>query len=422
MVSDKLFNRNFTLVLIGQIISLFGNTIIRLVLPLYLLDLTDSASLYGIVSACSMIPMIILSPIGGILADRVSKRNIMVGLDFFTAALLLIFSAVTQVVNPIITIMVTMMILFGIQALYQPSVQASIPFLETDKNLLKANSLINQVNAISSILGPIIGGVLYGLYGIWPVVLIGAGCFTISAIMEIFIVIPFHKQENKAKAWQIIKGDFLEGLHFIAKERTALLKIGIVCAAINFVLSAMLIVGLPTILKIHLAVSSEMYSLAQGSLGIGSLLGGLLVALLGDKIKVEKLHFLLFGSSLSLTPIAVSLCLGVAPMVAYGVILVCCMIGLAMSTAFSIVALTYIQKETPGHLIGKVMACVSMICMCASPLGQAIYGILFEQFNEAPGVIVCVGILVALCISILSKSVFSGLKQIERVADLSMQN
>ena len=420
MVSDKLFNKNFSLVLIGQIISLFGNTIIRLVLPLYLLDLTGSASLYGIASACSMIPMIILSPIGGILADRVSKRNIMVGLDFATAALLLIFSVATKVINPVATIMVTMMILFGIQALYQPSVQASIPFLETDKNLLKANSLINQVNAISSILGPIIGGVLYGLYGIWPVVLISSGCFAISAIMEIFIVIPFKKQASKEKIWQIVKGDFLEGLHFIAKEKRVLLKIGLVCAAINLVLSAMLIVGLPTILRIHLAVSDEMYSFAQGSLGIGSLLGGLSVTLLGNKIKVDKLYLLLIGASISLLPIAASLCLGMTPMVAYVIILVCCMIGLAMTTAFSIVALTYIQKETPSHLIGKVMACISMICMCASPLGQAIYGVLFEQFDRAPGIIFCVGLLVALGISILSKGAFRALKQTEIIANVSV--
>ena len=112
MGNSKLFNKDFTLVIIGQIISLFGNAIIRLALPLYLLDLTGSATLYGTALACSMIPMILLSPIGGIIADRVNKRNVMVILDFSTAALLVLFAAGVKVLNPVIIIIITMMILF----------------------------------------------------------------------------------------------------------------------------------------------------------------------------------------------------------------------------------------------------------------------------------------------------------------------
>ena len=87
----KLFKRDFTLVVMGQIISLFGNAILRFALPLYLLRETGSSTLFGIVTACSFAPMVVLSMIGGVLADRVNKRNIMVGLDFSTAILILIF-------------------------------------------------------------------------------------------------------------------------------------------------------------------------------------------------------------------------------------------------------------------------------------------------------------------------------------------
>ena len=82
-MKQQLFSKDFTLVIIGQIISLFGNAIIRFALPLYLLNLTGSSALYGAVTACAFIPAILLSPIGGIAADRVNKRNIMVVLDFF---------------------------------------------------------------------------------------------------------------------------------------------------------------------------------------------------------------------------------------------------------------------------------------------------------------------------------------------------
>ena len=60
----NLFTRNFTLVVIGQIISLFGNQIIRYAIPLYLLNETKSAALYGIVLAMSFIPMLFMAPVG----------------------------------------------------------------------------------------------------------------------------------------------------------------------------------------------------------------------------------------------------------------------------------------------------------------------------------------------------------------------
>lgn len=85
-MQTKLFRRDFTLVVIGQIISLFGNAILRFALPLYLLRETGSSTLFGVVTACSFAPMVILSMVGGVLADRVNKRDIMVGLDFSTAA------------------------------------------------------------------------------------------------------------------------------------------------------------------------------------------------------------------------------------------------------------------------------------------------------------------------------------------------
>ena len=87
MKKQKLFHRDFTLVVVGQVVSLFGNAAIRFALPLYLLNQTGSSRLYGLVTACAFIPAVLLSPVGGVVADRVNKRNIMVLLDFFTAAL-----------------------------------------------------------------------------------------------------------------------------------------------------------------------------------------------------------------------------------------------------------------------------------------------------------------------------------------------
>ncbi len=132
---NKLFKRYFTMVVIGQIISLFGNAILRVALPLYLLRETDSSSLFGAVTACSFIPMMIFSLFGGVIADRKNKRNIMVALDFTTAAVILIFSFALGKVSLVPLMIAVLMILYSISGIYQSAVQASIPLI-TENNFL----------------------------------------------------------------------------------------------------------------------------------------------------------------------------------------------------------------------------------------------------------------------------------------------
>ncbi len=132
---NKLFKRDFTMVVIGQIISLFGNAILRVALPLYLLRETDSSSLFGAVTACSFILMMIFSLFGGVIADRKNKRNIMVALDFTTAAVILIFSFALGKVSLFPLMIAVLMILYSISGIYQSAVQASIPLI-TENNFL----------------------------------------------------------------------------------------------------------------------------------------------------------------------------------------------------------------------------------------------------------------------------------------------
>ena len=114
---------------IGQVISLFGNAVLRFALPLYLLRVTDSSTLYGTVTACAFVPMVIFSLLGGVIADRVNKRNIMVALDFSTAGVILVFYLLHGMVPLVPLLMVVLMILYGIAGAYEPAVQASIPLL-----------------------------------------------------------------------------------------------------------------------------------------------------------------------------------------------------------------------------------------------------------------------------------------------------
>ena len=176
-MNQKLFSKDFILVVIGQIISLFGNAAIRFALPLYLLNLTGSSALYGTVTACAFLPAILLSPIGGVAADRVNKRNVMVILDFFTAAVILVFSLLRNGENIVLLLTVTLMLLYGIAGAYQPSVQASIPVLVHQDNYMAANSIINIISSFASLIGPVLGGILYSAYGLESILWVCMVCF-----------------------------------------------------------------------------------------------------------------------------------------------------------------------------------------------------------------------------------------------------
>ena len=77
----QLFTRNFTLLLLGQASSLLGNYTLRFALSMFVLEETGSAATFAGILAVSMVPTILLSPLGGVLADRANRRNIMVALD-----------------------------------------------------------------------------------------------------------------------------------------------------------------------------------------------------------------------------------------------------------------------------------------------------------------------------------------------------
>lgn len=409
-MNQKLFTKDFTLVVIGQIISLFGNAAIRFALPLYLLNRTGSSALYGTVTACAFIPAILLSPIGGIVADRVNKRNIMVILDFFTAAVILTFSILMNEVNLVLLLTVTMMLLFGIAGAYQPSVQASIPALTGKENFMAANSIINTISSFSALLGPVLGGILYSTYGLKPVLWVCIVCFVLSAVMEIFIKIPYEKQIVDGSVWDMAARDFRDSFHFIRREKPAIGKALFIICGINLFLSAMIIVGMPymitEVLDLGNLQTGKLYGFAEGALAAGGLAGGICAGIFADRLKIKKAGHLVIICAASVFPMGIASLFIASGLINYIVMTICCFIIMVFSTMFTVQMMSFVQAETPQRLIGKVIAVILTVAMCAQPLGNAFYGVLFEICRgwEA-GVILFAG-GVSLLIAVSTKNVF----------------
>lgn len=406
-MNHKLLGKDFALVVAGQIVSLFGNAILRFSLPLFLLRETGSSALFGMVTASSLLPMILLSLLGGVLADRVNKRNIMVFLDFSTAGIIAGFYFLVGRVPTIPLFIVTLMLLYGISGTYQPAVQASIPVLVAKDHILTASAVVNQIGSLASLVGPVTGGWLYGLWGIELILKISVVCFAISAVMELFITIPYIKRPQEKTALQIVRHDLQDSTHFLRFEKPAFLKVCLVIAGLNLFLSSMVTISVPVMIVEHWGLSNQLLGIAQGLLAAGGVLGGLLTALLGKRLQPERAYVFLILCAMLTLLMGAGMLWSNTPYLKY---LILSGTGTAItifSTMFSIQMLAVVQRETPEHLIGKVIACIMTLIMCAQPIGQLTYGIFLEQISAVP-IITGAG-AISMCIALYAKKVLSEL-------------
>lgn len=408
MKQPKLWTKNFSLIVIGQIISLFGNNILRFALSMVILDMTGSVTIFATYLAISMIPTVLLSLFGGILADRVNRRNIMVGLDFLTSIFIFVFALIFHTYTFTMWIGVLLVLLSIIQSFYQPAVQSSIPIVVDQKYLMPANGIVIEVNALASLIGPILGGILYGFYGLYPILWVSTACFFFSAILEIFIKLPKTKIEKGKNIFKTITTDFKSAFSFLIKKQKNLFYLLLIVALLNFSLSSMLLVGLPFIIKILLGFSNQSYGYIEAAMGVGSILGGIFSGIVAKKLSFKKSYLFLFFSSIAIIPIAIAtMNLGNVNL-SYFLVLISVILSMLCATLFTVFAQTFMQKLTPNAMLGKVASVVTILSMCAMPLGQATYGLLFGNIKETY-IILFISIIVCIILTFFSKKIIGNL-------------
>lgn len=375
--------KDFNLIVLGQIISILGSALLRFALSLYVLDTTGSESLFATLYAVSNIPLL-LAPLGGAIADRFNRRNLMVIFDFTSSGivlcLLLLMNAGSVSTFKIGVIMVLLSI---IGALYTPSVTASIPLLVEEKKLEGANGIVQAVQALSAVAAPVLGGILYGVMGVKAVIVFSCIAFFLSAVMEIFIKIPYKKIEQEGHIIPIIVKDMKDGFTYIVKQKF-ILKVGVIAVLLNLVLSPYFLVGAPIILRVTMQSSDTMYGIGMGVINFATILGALTIGFFAKKMSSKKLYRWILVTAVLMIPMALSLMpfmLGLGYYPSFVVFMLGAVPIAACMTIISIYIITKAQKVTPNKYLGKVMAIMTMVAQCAAPLGQLMYGVIFEKFS-----------------------------------------
>ncbi|MEG0015943.1 MAG: MFS transporter [Gordonibacter sp.] len=378
----NLFNRSFVSVIIVQIASLFGDAVLRFALPLYVLNLTGSAALMGAVAAAAWLPYIVLTPIGGVVADRVNKRRIMAVLDVLLALTCAAYLMLEGMIDLVGLSICALIVLYAAQSIYQPTVQAAVPFIVPRDSVVRATAIVSQISALSGLVGPVVGGLVFGLFGIEPVVVVSGIAFALSAVLiMLFVRIPHKRVERTEGIVRTVVDDIAESFTFLRRERPIILKVILLVAGINVTMTAFIIIGAPVIVTQILGLPNQFMGFAEGALALGGLTGGILVGVLANRLHLRQAPVFIMVASLALVPVAVVLGASMDVMAAYALLLAGLFVCMACASMFSIQAISFIQLETPGHLVGKVIALAMALANCAQPVGQLVYGALFDALR-----------------------------------------
>lgn len=376
----RLWNRDFVLLWQGQLVSQLGNQAFALAMMYWTMEATGSARLMGLLMMLAMLPGVLLSPLGGALADRFSRLAIILASDVLRGVGVLglawLMLAQPDARGAIIAALLTVAVLGGVvNAAFQPAISAAIPDLVPADRVAAANSL-NQFSVQGSVfVGQAGGGVLYAAIGAPFLFLIDGLTYLFSAASEAFIRIPQKlpaaaRGSGFAAYWR----DTLEGIRYVGRRRGMGTFLA-VAAGINF-FAMPVIVLLPFYVRDRLLAGAEWYGFLLAGLGAGSIAGYAAAGALRIAPRTRPAVFVAavvgFGASFALAGLVRQPLLALALFVTVG----------ALTGLINITVLTLFQVSTPGEMRGRVMSLVIALSGAAAPLGMALGGVLGDATGK----------------------------------------
>ena len=389
-------NPTFYKITVCQIITLFGNAALRFALPLYLLRRTDSAALYGSVTALALVPMLLGTLAGGVLADRCRKQKIMAVLDTVSAIGMAAAAAMPAApVTPLV--LAALCLLYAVEGLYQPAVQASLPLLLDGAALARGNAVIQLVDTIDELLGPLLGSVLLHTLGLRGLLLLCAVCFAVSALWERTLQIP-HAPAARSCLRLPPKALF--------RQARPLLRLAAVLALLNLAVVPAVTVGVPLLVVRYYAFSDTALAVTQSAMSAGGLLGGVLAGAFAKRLSLRRGTAALW----CITAVCALLGLAVLPCVpaAAGYIAVTSLAFCMMAAAalFQILLFTAIQAHAPTGQTGRFMSLITVCACLTQPVGQAAFGLLYGRFAALPSAVLFAAAAASIFINLAASHIF----------------
>jgi MFS family permease len=371
---------------IGMEFALFGSELLKFVIPLYVFLQTGNPVLMGTVLAISVAPFVVISPFGGVMADRFNKRKLLAITNFVTAIAIIIYFGILGVIEIVPAAIVIMLVIFGLEGLSSPSSDASVPVLVPIDELVKANSAIFFLTMASGLGAPILGGFILARHGMTPILLMGIGCYLLASIIQSFTKIPYKKQERAKGLSKMIVNDMKDAILFVIKEKPELGRMVIVVMLFGITLAPAFSI-INVIAPTHLGMDEGIVGLMRGLAGTGGIIGVVALGFLGEKANAETLvRPLLLIAGATFAPVALALVFAENNIVTLVVLVVSFAIMLACTTMFGIVNWSYIGEKASEDVVGKVMALTFALLTLTGAVGNFLYGLLLDYFIDRPAI------------------------------------
>lgn len=191
-------NRSFRLVWLGQVVSQMGDWFNTIALYTIILNLTGSGRDVGLLMVARFVPSFVFGPLSGVLADRFSRRSIMIVSDLLRAVVVLGFLFVRRAEHLWIIYVLTVLQL-GLSTFFEPAKTAAIPSIVSDRELVSANAISSVTWSVMLTLGAAIGGVITGLFGTDVAFVLDALTYLLSAALIGSVRVPKRARREKQK-------------------------------------------------------------------------------------------------------------------------------------------------------------------------------------------------------------------------------
>lgn len=388
-------SKNFIIIIIGQIISLFGSAIQRFSLSLYLLEVTGSAGTFANILAFSMLPYVICAPIAGVLADRINRKKIMVYLDFISSGIIGGYAFLLLTGKDSTALIAVVMFLLSVTyTLYAPSVSAVLPQVVSEDNLMRANGVVSQVSSLANFLGPILAGILYGVFGITFIVIINGISFFLSAILELFLDVSDIAKKNKYRFsyWNSVK-EMGQTFQYLKKEKKVVLATIGSYGLSNISFSPAFTIVAPFVINVSLAMPSSVYGAMEGFIVLGMILGGLMITMKPKYFSMKRLHHTLIPMVPCFILMAVMTLFIEHKWLVVVIFALCGMITFFSLGISNVISLSYIQQVIAQDKLGKVSAFSTAVATISVAPGQLLYGQLLERGMSLGAILLLTAIL-----------------------------
>jgi MFS transporter, DHA3 family, macrolide efflux protein len=365
--------KGFTLLTIGQLISMIGSTMTQFGLGIWIWKITGNATPFSIIAVCFMVPNLLFSPLAGVFVDRWSKKKALILPDLsagIITIITLILFLTSKLTLPFLYIAAFLSGVFN--SLQWPAYSVTMSLMVKKDDLGKANGLYSICETAPALLSPIFAGMLLPLINLNGIFIIDIVTFLFAIFAVFIVIIPEYihfDNSSESKNQNIIK-DSLFGFSYIFQRR-ALLSVLTVFLLTNFFEGFSNTLFAPMILA-KTNNNSVFLGIIQSCFGIGGVLGGLLMTFWGGTKK--KIYSLLIG--MMLTGFG-SILLGLSKTLTYFIISVLLIAITMVITNASSQAIW--QSNVPSNLQGRVFSARRFIAQFIGIIPMAVSGPLVDK-------------------------------------------